>query len=214
MRFTICRSQVDRERFLLNLKLTPCPHCKKVGALNRHGFLKAFQDQDTRGKSVRAHRVFCSNRGRNQGCGRTFSVWLADKIKRLFLSATQLWQFLRSAAATGNKRNAFKRLGSDMSDSAPYRIWKRFHNAQAAIRTALCAICTPPECGRRTTENSQNQNQMAASTDSTLAHLTMAFAVTKPDEVKPDEQSADKQNLNEPLNPIAAFQLCFQAFFI
>jgi hypothetical protein len=209
VRFTICRSQVDRERLLLNLKLTPCPHCKNVGALNRHGFLKAFQDQDTRGKSVRAHRVFCSNRGRNQGCGRTFSVWLADKIKRLFLSATQLWQFLRNTAAAGNKRNAFKSLGSDMSDSAPYRIWKRFRNAQAAIRTALCAICTPPECGPQTTENSQTQNQMAASTDSTLAHLTKAFAITNPGATKPDGQ-----NLNQPLSPIAAFQLTLQAFFI
>jgi hypothetical protein len=209
VRFTICRSQVDRERLLLSLKLTPCPHCKNVGALNRHGFLKAFQDHDLRGKSVRAHRVFCSNRGRNQGCGRTFSVWLADKIKRLFLSATQLWQFLRNTAATGNKRNAFKSLGTDMSDSAPYRIWKRFHNAQAAIRTALFAICTPPECGRRTAENSQNQNQMAASTDSTLAHLTKAFAVTNPDATNPDGQ-----NPNESLSPIAAFQLALQAFFI
>jgi hypothetical protein len=207
VRFTICRSHVDRDRVLLNLKLSPCPHCKNVGALNRHGFLKAFQDHDLSGKSIRAHRVFCSNRGRNQGCGRTFSVWLADKIKRLFLSATQLWHFLQNTAATGNKRKAFKSLGSDMSDSAPYRIWKRFHNAQAAIRTALFAICKPSECVRRTTGNSQSQ--MAASADSTLAHLTKAFAVTSVDTTKPDGQ-----NLNRPLNPIAAFQLTLQAFFI
>jgi len=207
VRFTICRSQVDRDRLLLNLKLRPCPHCKNVGALNRHGFLKAFQDHDTRGKSVRAHRVFCSNRGRNQGCGRTFSVWLADKIRRLFLNATQLWQFLRNAVETGNKRSAFKSLDSDMSDSAPYRIWNRFHHAQAAIRTALCAICTPPECDRPTTEN--NQNPIADSTDSTLAHLTKAFAVTNS-----DATNTDTQNHNQPLIPIAAFQLTLQAFFI
>lgn len=209
MRFIICRSQVDRERVLLNLKITACPHCKYVGALNRHGFLKAFQAHDIRDKSVRAHRVFCSNRGRNLGCGQTFSVWLADKVKRLFLSASQLWLFLRNAAATGNKRNAFKSLGADMSDSAAYRIWKRFHNAQAAIRTALYAICLPPECSRTTTENDKNQNPIAATTDSTLAHLTKAFAVTNSDATKPDGQT-----LHQPLNPIAAFQLTLQAFFI
>ena len=31
-------------------------------------------------KTVRARRIFCSNRNnRRKGCGRTFSVWVADK---------------------------------------------------------------------------------------------------------------------------------------
>jgi hypothetical protein len=200
-RSTICRSQDDCDRFLLNLKLTPCPHCKLVGALNRHGFLKAFQGNDLRDKSIRAHRVFCSNRARNQGCGRTFSVWIADNIKRLFLSASQLSQFLLNAATTGNKRKAFNDLNCDMSDSAPYRIWKRFHNAQAAIRTALSTICLPPECQ----PNKLSQNQFGSdTTSSTLSHLVGAFAIAKMNE----------QNLTLPLNPIAVFQVATQAFFI
>ena len=150
---------VTPDQFLLNLKLTPCPHCKTVGSINRHGFLKGFQGQDVRGKSIRAHRAFCSNRGRSQGCGRTFSVWIADKVKRLFLSAAQLWRFLKESANTGNKRKAFKSLACDMSDSAPYRIWKRFQNAQAAIRTALSGICPSPECERSEPASNQNQNQ-------------------------------------------------------
>ena len=196
MRFNICRSPIEREQFLLNLKLTPCPHCKTVGSLNRHGFLKAFQGDDVRAKSVRATRVFCSNRGRSQGCGRTFSVWIADKIKRLFLSSTQLWQFLKETTATGNKRNAFKKLDVDMSDSAPYRIWKRFQKAQAAIRTALCALCAPPECERNDPDNSDDQNQPTAST---LAHLIDAF---------------NGSQLNTDLGPIAAFQVARQTFFV
>jgi hypothetical protein len=74
-----------------------------------------------------------------------------------------------------------------MSDSAPYRIWKRFQNAQSAIRTALSTICPPPKI-----DSSQSSNTPA---ESTLAHLTKAFT-------------------GHPLNPIAAFQLALHTFFI
>jgi len=60
---------------------------------------------------------------------------------------------------------------------------------------------------RPTTEN--NQDPIADSTDSTLAHLTKAFAVTNS-----DATNTDTQNHNQPLIPIAAFQLTLQAFFI
>ncbi len=63
------------------LKLMPCPHCKEVGALIRHGSLYGFDDSSPQRKTVRARRVFCSNRQARPGCGRTFSVWSADKIR-------------------------------------------------------------------------------------------------------------------------------------
>jgi hypothetical protein len=69
------------------LKQTPCPHCKVVGALNRHGFLYGFDEGSPQRKTVRARRVFSSNRRARPGCGRTFSIWLAEKIKRLSLTA-------------------------------------------------------------------------------------------------------------------------------
>ncbi len=45
---------------------------------------------------------------------------------------------------TGNKLQAFRDLNCGLSDSAPYRIWKRFVEAQSAIRTALSPWCQPP----------------------------------------------------------------------
>jgi len=136
-----------------------------------------------RGKAVRARRVFCNNRNRATGCGRTFSVWTADKIKRLFLDADSLWEFLRQVVRTGNKRKAFQSLESRLSDSASYRIWKRFDQAQSAIRTALNTVCKPP----------QNASKQPA--ELTLAHLEAAFK-------------------EHPLNPIAAFQVTLQTFFL
>ncbi|TWT56004.1 hypothetical protein [Allorhodopirellula solitaria] len=187
MRARIFRSQTERDEFLLNLKLTQCPHCKKVGTLNRHGALRGYDENNVRHKSIRARRVFCSNRNQAAGCGRTFSAWIADKVKRLFLSAEQLWTFLNEAAANGNKRKAFKKLNSSMSDSAPYRIWKRLQNAQSSIRTTLSTMCPPSKI-----DGSQPSNTPA---ESTLAHLIKAFT-------------------GHGLNPIAAFQLTLQAFFI
>lgn len=160
----ICSSQADVNGLLAQLKMTACPHCKVVGALIKHGFLRGYDQHHQRDKTVRAARVFCSNRHRATGCGRTFSVWVADKIKQLFLSAESLWQFLSRAVSSGNRLRAFRELQSGLSDSSAYHIWRRFLQAQPAIRTALASLCGPPridsDCPARLT----------------LAHLSQAFS--------------------------------------
>jgi hypothetical protein len=159
----ICSSKQELDELPAKLKMTPCPHCKRVGSLIKHGFLRGYDRDHQLCKSVRAARVFCSNRNRATGCGRTFSVWMADKIKRSFLGADGLWQFLKGAVSSGNKLQAFRDLNSGLSDSAPYHIWRRFLNAQAAIRTALSSLCEPPQIAE------------ACPAQLTLAHLHKAF---------------------------------------
>ena len=83
------------------LKQTPCPHCNADGTLIRHGALYGFDDANPQRQTLRARRIFCSNRLARPGCGRTVSVWLADKIRRLSLTAGTLWRFLQGAAALG-----------------------------------------------------------------------------------------------------------------
>lgn len=186
----IFASPERRDQRLAFLKCDPCPHCKHTGALNRHGFLKGYDEQNFKQKTVRALRVFCSNRGTAGGCGRTFSVWIADHVKRLFLDAQSLYRFLELAATSGNKSQAFRNLQSSMSRSATYRIWKRFLNAQSAIRTALTAFCPPPK-----QTLSAGNSTAKSSARATLEHLKEAF----------------KQST---LNPIAAYQDATQSFFI
>lgn len=189
----IFASQEQRDERRALLKCSPCPHCKQIGALNRHGFLRGYDEENFRQKAVRALRVYCSNRGSNQGCGRTFSVWIADKVKRLFLDANSLWEFLHQAATTGNKSQAFQKIRSSMGDSAIYRIWKRFLQAQSTIRTALAAICSPP---RQTAESSSPcAPQATRAAQATVAHLKEAFK-------------------DSTLNPIAAYQDRTQTFFM
>ncbi len=157
-------SQEEFDAVHARLKITACPHCSSVGNLIRHGFLRGYDDENQQTKTVRGWRLFCSNRGRATGCGRTFSIWVASKIKRLFLTAESLWSFLKQAASTGNKMQALQKLESGLSCSAPYRIWKRFLAAQSAIRTAVCRVCKPPKCTARNTA------------EHTLAHLEAAFS--------------------------------------
>jgi len=159
----ICSSQKEVEAVLTSLKTTACPHCKKVGFLIRHGFLRGYDEKHQRQRAVRARRIFCSNRHRAAGCGRTFSLWTADKIRRLFLSADSLWTFLKQAVANNNKLEAFRDLKSGLADSAAYRIWKRFDQAQSAIRTVLASLCQPPKI------TAQQPAEL------TLAHLEKAF---------------------------------------
>ena len=145
------------------LKQTPCPHCKAVGALIRHGFLYGFDDSSPQRKIVRARRIFCSNRQARPGCGRTFSVWAADTIRRLGLTTRGLWRFLQRAVADG-LRAAIRACPCHLSDRALQRIWKRCYLGQSKIRTALLGRCPPPELPAEHRPTAQ-----------VLAHLQAAF---------------------------------------
>jgi len=151
------------------LKQTPCPHCKVVGTLIRHGFLYGFDESNPR-KTVRARRVFCSDRNARRGCGRTFSVWIADKIRRLSLTAGGLWRFLKRAAA-GSILAAIRAADCHLCDRTWQRIWKRFDQAQCQIRTALSGLCPPPELPAEPAQRPAAQ---------VLAHLQAAFPDANP----------------------------------
>jgi hypothetical protein len=166
------------------LKHTPCPHCNAVGTLIRHGFLYGFDETSTQRKTLRARRIFCSNRNARPGCGRTFSVWLADKIRRLSITTHALLRFLQRAVA--DSIAAASRVSNcQRSDRTWRRIWKRFDLGQSRIRTALSARCPPP--------NPPPDSSRPAAAQ-VLAHLQTAF---------PNDNC-----------PIATFQHELRTFFV
>jgi hypothetical protein len=179
-----CCSDEEWDGLAEQLKLTACPHCKVVGTLIRHGFLRGFDDGSPRQKTVRARRVFCSNRNGRPGCGRTFSVWCADKIRRLSLTSGCLWRFLKHAAA-GSIAHAIRTADCHLGDRTWQRVWRRFNLGQSKIRTALLGICRP---ARLPTEP---PHRPAAEV---IAHLKAAF---------PDADC-----------PVAAFQHTLHTFFV
>ncbi len=179
------RSDEEWSAIAERLKQTPCPHCKVIGALIRHGFLYGFDECSPRRRTLRARRIFCSNRNARRGCGHTFSVWLADKIRRLSLTTGALWRFLQRAAGDGVLA-AIRACDCHLSDRTWQRIWKRFDLGQSKIRTALSRRCWPPKL-----QATEPAPRPAAHV---LAHLRAAF---------PDA-----------LCPIAVFQHTIRTFFV
>jgi hypothetical protein len=179
------RRAEDWVAFVEQLKQMSCPHCQTVGMLIRHGVLTGFDDRKPQRTVVRARRIFCSNRHRRRGCGRTFSVWIADTIRRLSLTARTLWNFLRHAVV-GTLAEASRAVDGPLSHRTLQRIWRRFDRGQSAIRTALLGRGPPPELPAE-----PSRRPVAAQV---LAHLQTTF---------PHDEC-----------PIAAFQLAARAFFI
>jgi hypothetical protein len=179
-----CRGEPEWAAIVERLKLTPCPHCRTVGTLIRHGVLTGFDDGSPR-RTVRARRIFCSNRHRRGGCGRTISVWLADKIRRLSLTTRTVWAFLKRAVA-GSIAAAIRELNSSRSDRTFRRVWRRFQRNQSAIRTALLSRGPPPD------GPAASSRRPAAA--QVLTHLLSAFP------------QADC--------PLAAFQQATRSFFV
>lgn len=179
-----CRDADEWSALAEVLKQTPCPHCQVVGMLIRHGYLYGFDDSSPRRRTVRARRIFCSNRQARRGCGRTFSVWIADKIRRLSLTTGTLWRFLQRAA-TGSIVAAIRAADCRVSDRTWQRLWRRFDHGQSKIRTALSARCPPPELPAEPAQRPAAQ---------VLAHLQAAF---------PDADC-----------PIAAFQHTLRTSFV
>ena len=170
------------------LKQMPCPRCKVVGTLIRHGCLYGYDERNPQPKTIRARRVFCSNRHARRGCGRTFSVWCAAKIRRLSLTTACLWRFLKCAVA-GSIHAAIRAANGQRSDRTWQRIWKRFDLSQSMIRTALSGHCPPPEPPAPFPAKASRRPAAQV-----LAHLQAAF---------PDVPC-----------PIASFQQALRTFFV
>jgi hypothetical protein len=183
-----CRSAEEWSAMAERLKQMPCPHCKVVGTLIRHGCLYGYDASNSQRWTIRARRVFCSNRRARRGCGRTFSVWCADKMRRLSLTTACLWRFLQRAVVS-SLHAATHAAGCRLSDRTMQRIWRRFDLGQSQIRTALSGCCPPPELPAPLPAKASRQPAAHV-----LAHLKAAFP--------------------HAACPIAAFQHTLHTFFV
>jgi hypothetical protein len=131
--------------FKSSVKLLPCPHCRRVGALVGHGFLRGYAD--TGGDQVvRGRRFFCSNRFRRPGCGRTFAVLLAGVLARFVVRLPTLFSFAHAVLAGASRRAAWKAtVARAMSLQTAYRLWRRLCKTQVSLRARLCRVCPPPD---------------------------------------------------------------------
>jgi hypothetical protein len=134
---------------LLGLKVTACPYCRQIGALNGHGFLRGYAEQSS-AVVARGRRVFCSNRGQRPGCGRTFSVLVSTVLAGFVVRTLTLFCFATSVLSGLTRRAAWLREAQGaLSLSSGYRLWRRLSEAQSTLRGRLCREAAPPDSPAR-----------------------------------------------------------------
>ncbi|HET8697687.1 MAG TPA: hypothetical protein VFO94_09390 [Gammaproteobacteria bacterium] len=133
----------------LGVELWACPHCKKNGTLIGHGYLRGYAERGQE-RVLRGRRLFCSNRHRRSGCGRTFSVKLSTVIAGFMVRTLTLFRFA-SAVVGGLTRRAgwLCAAGGVLSLSSGYRLWRGLCAAQSALRAQLCREAPAPACASR-----------------------------------------------------------------
>lgn len=132
--------------FLLTLKSRRCPHCDCSESLNRHSFLYGNDPASpTNDDYVRGQRVFCSDRWQRQGCGRTFSVFLADILPRFTATAILLWQLLCLLLEGKSVLSAAQSMGVVFATQTPYGFLWRLRHRLDVVRSFLCRILPAPQ---------------------------------------------------------------------
>jgi hypothetical protein len=112
--------------------------------LNRHSRSVGNDPLRASGQSFRGQRVYCSKRGRRGGCGRTFSIVLADALPRHTLTASLVWQWLVKVLAGFSIKAAAEKLRLPFALETAYRLGRKLRRHLDALRTQLAGQCPPP----------------------------------------------------------------------
>ena len=97
------------------------------------------------GQAQRGQRVFCSDRGQRGGCGRTFSVFLAEVLPRHSVTASWLWRLLQRLLQGGSTKAAVEALALPFSLEALYHLLQRLPGRLPELRSVLCRHGPAPD---------------------------------------------------------------------
>jgi hypothetical protein len=139
----------DRETLLshsLSLKQRRCPRCQCARSLNRHSFLYGNDPAIADARMLRGQRVFCCNRGRRGGCGKTFSIFLADVLPRHSVTAAILWGLLCLLLAGRSLKAAVDSLHTPFALETFYHLVDRLRGRLDVLRPLLFTRGQPPPC--------------------------------------------------------------------
>lgn len=139
------RDDKELERIHHRLKLTPCPHCGKVGTLIFNGKSYGYRE-DSSLRQLRRQHVICNQRKAfSPGCGGGQSLFAADTVPGLQALTKTLWLFASFLLAGSRAYSAFRRLTTGLDIRAATRWREKFRLAQARWRVLLCGHRPPPE---------------------------------------------------------------------
>jgi hypothetical protein len=121
------------------LKQFRCPFCGAAETLNRHSKLYGNDAESTEGGRLqRGQRVWCCDRGGRGGCGRSFSIFLAEVLPRHTVRAAALWSLLDHLLAGGSIKGAVEALGLSFPLETLYHLLHRLRRRMVRVRSALC----------------------------------------------------------------------------
>ena len=131
-----------------SLKQQRCPHCGCAESLNRHSKLYGNDPANPGSQAERGQRVFCSDRGQRGGCGRTFSIFLAEVLPRHTVRAGVVSRLLKELLAGSSIKAAVEKLPQNCSGfglETLYHSLARLRGRLDAVRSWLCRRQAAPE---------------------------------------------------------------------
>lgn len=112
----------------------PCLHCRQTHQLVSHGFIhkkRVGADPEAIGK-----RVFCSNRNRHTGCGRTMQLYLDSTVRYLHYAGSQVVAFVLALMAGMTVQQAYCQTTGTADPRHAYR-WLNWLCAQLSCYRSL-----------------------------------------------------------------------------
>ncbi len=147
--FRFVRDLPALSEHLWSLKQLCCQFCGAVETLNRHSKLYGNDPDSTQGPPrQRGQRVWCCDRGQRGGCGRTFSIFLADVLPRHTVSASALGRLLERLLGGGSLKAAAEASGLPFALESLYHLLHRVRERLAQVRSALCRERQAPQSGQ------------------------------------------------------------------
>ena len=137
-------TQDELSEFCESLKQFACPFCRTVGKLNRHGYLRGYSEVSS-GRVVRGRRVFCNNRKRSSGCGKTFSLLLLSFIRGCIVGSKTVSELLLRLFRGEQPAGIAREILPHLSERYVYGLHSRLRLRQPFLRSSLITCSTPVE---------------------------------------------------------------------
>ena len=161
MRRFISKSELND--FRGSIKQCQCPFCRGVGRLIFHGYLRGYSE-DSSERVVRGRRIFCNNRKRSKGCGRTFSLLLLKFIRGCIIGSATVSDVIRRFLDGESPAKVAREVLPFFSSGYIYGFRSRLRRRQSFLRGQLLKLCQP------------NDNKGRDPLLQTLRHLFHAFS--------------------------------------
>ena len=113
--------------------------------MNRHSLLYGNDPEQSDGRCQRGQRVFCSNRGQRGGCGKTFSVFLAQVLPRHTINARLLWKVLSAWLAGASLKASHEEVRLPLALETLYHLVQRLRARLDQVRARLCRQRKAPD---------------------------------------------------------------------